>query len=201
MTYQKTKPKNLYSFQESSRAEIKDFVELNHYSHNINGLKITKCFKIMRDSELVGACIFGELSTTAWKKYGDSEKDVLELRRLVLKDECVFNSESWFISKCLKWLKKNTEYKVVVSYADPNYGHSGIIYKASNFEYLGRTATDIVLEDTTTGKIYHSRAMRTKYKGKLKPFAKRLQELDKKGLLNKKKVSGKHIYVYKLKKV
>jgi hypothetical protein len=31
---------------------------------------------------LVGAALFGQLSTTAWKKFGSAESEVLELRRL-----------------------------------------------------------------------------------------------------------------------
>lgn len=87
----------------------------------------------------------------------------------------------------------------MVSYADPEYGHEGIIYKASNFTCLGRTAKDTVYLDSETNKTYHSRALRTKYKGELKPFAKKLNEKLKQGLLIKKEVQGKYIYIFKLK--
>ena len=134
------------------RSQIRDFVESNHYSHNINGLKTSYCFRVVLKSNnaLVGAIIFGELSTTSWKKYGQSEKDVLELRRLVLLDECPKNSESYVVGFCLRWLKKNSTYKVVISYADPEYGHEGT---ASNFKYLGKTSKDKVFIDLETGRV------------------------------------------------
>jgi hypothetical protein len=196
----KTYPKKLYRILPCLRSEVKDFVESHHYSKNINGLKISQCFKVLSlDNLLVGAVIFGQLSTTSWKKYGKSESEVLELRRLVLLDQCEFNTESFVIASCLRYLKKHTNYKVVISYADPYHGHSGVVYRASNFEYLGCTASDTLLKDPDSGKLYHSRAMRTKYNGKFKPFAVRLQQLNAAGLLEKIIVPGKHIYRYILK--
>lgn len=62
----------------------------------------------------------------------------------------------------------------------------------------GQTAKDTVLV-TPEGKEYHSRALRTKYNGKLKPFAERLNEMNKQGLLRVVEVPGKHIYTYNLK--
>lgn len=187
-----------YEISLCNRSEIREFIETHHYSHNINGLKSSYCFKVEDSGKLVGAVLFGELSTTSWKKYGTSEKDVVELRRLVLLDELPRNSESYVVGYCLRYLRKHSSYKVVVSYADPEYGHSGVIYKASNFKYLGQTAKDKVYVDIESGKSYHSRAMRTKYKGKLKPFAQKLRDKFLEGKLLEKQVQGKHIYVYYL---
>lgn len=177
--------------------DVRLFVEQNHYSRSVNGVKISQCFGFYSDGELVGAAVFGQLSTTAWKKYGSTESEVLELRRLVLADSCPRNSESWAVAQCLRWIKKNTNVRTVVSYADPFHGHLGIIYQASNWVYVGQTAPDTLLQ-TPDGKRYHSRAMRTRYNGRLKPFAARLQELHAAGLLVSVAVPGKHAYVYPL---
>ncbi|EEF1427350.1 hypothetical protein C9T98_22225 [Salmonella enterica subsp. enterica serovar Enteritidis] len=179
-------------------AYIRDFVEKYHYSHNINGLKISQCYALNDGDVLVGAIIFGQLTTTAWRKYGKSESDVVELRRMVVSDSCPVNTNTWFMARALKHLKKHTEFKVCVSYADPEHGHVGIVYQAANWTYAGRTAPDIVLE-TPEGKRYHSRALRTKYKGELKPFAKRLCALKEAGELKEVRVQGKYVYLYALK--
>ncbi len=176
---------------------VRSFIEDNHYSKSINGVKITQCFSVDYEGELVGAVLFGQLSTTAWKKFGDTEKEVLELRRLVLLDKCQRNSESRVIGFCLRWIKKNIpEVKTVVSYADPMYGHEGVIYKASNFKMVGMTPDDKGFYDPESGKTYHSRAMRTKYKGEYKPFVKRLRAKLEAGLLEAKILKGKFCYVY-----
>ena len=184
-------------FSPCSLVEIRKFVETYHYSHSVNGVKITQCFKAEYDGEIVGGIIYGQLSTTAWKKFGKTENEVLELRRLVLIDEAERNSESMFIGYTLKWLKGHLSFvKVVVSYADPNYGHTGIIYKASNFTFTGISAKDTGYRDIATGKTYHSRALRTKYKGRYKPFVMVLRDKLAKGELEQIELKGKYCYVY-----
>lgn len=185
----------MIEFKEVVVAEIRDFINLWHYSKSINGCKISKCFAAYNNGLLVGAALYGELSTTAWKKYSDNEKDVLELRRLVTIDKQK-NLLSKFVAWQIKQLKKS-DYKILISYADPYYGHLGYIYQATNWEYLGQTNKDIVLI-TPEGKRYHSRAMRTKYNGELKPFAKRLKDMYDSGLIKEEIVPGKHIYRYNL---
>ena len=128
--------------------EIKKFVEENHYSRSVNGVKIRQCFKVVCAGQLVGGVIFGQLSTTAWKRFATNESDVLELRRLVLKDEAERNSETWVIARCLRWIKRYLpQVKVIVSYADPAFGHVGTIYRAANFAYLGITKGDVAFRD------------------------------------------------------
>lgn len=63
---------------------------------------------------------------------------VVELNRLWLDDALPRNSESWFVSRTLKMLPP----RIVVSYADPLFGHVGIIYRALNFRYAGWTDMD-----------------------------------------------------------
>ena len=95
----------------------------------------------------------------------------------------------------MKWLSKNTPYQLVVSYADPEYGHSGVIYKATNFIHYGMSGTDKVL--MVDGKKYHRRTLR-----KDAPYAEEIR----KRLENKdsdivwKKTCEKHIYIYYLDK-
>lgn len=157
------------------RSEIRDFIEKWHYSQSINGLMSSYCFKLTNDNQIKGGIIFGKLGmANAWKKYGKSESEVIELRRLCLVDDTPKNAESFFIGKCLRWLKQNTDLKRVVSYADPNYGHQGIIYQATNFTQVGRTSKGRVI--IWNGKKYHDKAIRTMYKGELKPFAQRLKD-------------------------
>lgn len=178
-------------------AVVRPFIETYHYSKSTNGCKVSMAFALYEAEEMVGAALFGPLSTTAWKRYGEKENDVVELRRLVCLDRCPRNTESWLIARCLRILKRETEYKICVSYADPYYGHCGTIYQAANWNYEGQTAPDVLLQ-TPDGKLYHSRALRTKYNGDFKPFVKRLRKLQEDGLLTKVLVPGKHIYTYVL---
>ena len=156
------------------RADVRDFIEENHYSQSINGVISDYCFAMSYEGRLIGAMIYGKLAmANQWKKYVRSPSEILELRRLVLVDDTPKNAESWFIGRTLRWLKKNTDVKAVVSYADPNYGHEGTIYKASNFDFVGQTSAGKVI--MWNDKKYHDKTIRTKYKGELKPFAQRVK--------------------------
>lgn len=189
-----------YQIELVERPVVRDFIEKHHYSHNINGLMSSYCFAMYdQDNNMVGAMIYGKLGmANAWKKYGDDPNEVMELRRLVLVDDTPKNSESYFIGYTLRWLKRNTPVRTVVSYADPNYGHSGVIYRATNFEHVGMTSPGRVI--MYRGKKYHDKAIRTKYKGKLKPFAAELKKALETGEAEYVKQLPKHIYVKQLRK-
>lgn len=180
-----------------TRADVKEFIEEHHYSHSINGVKSDYHFRLEHEGEMVGAMLFGQMATRGqWIPYGSSETAVLELRRLVLIDDTPRNSESYFIGRALRWLKRNTDVETIVSYADPAYGHEGIVYKASNFRMVGITApTKVVIYE---GREYHDRALRTKYKGVYKPFAQRLRDAVESGEAVFEKRPPKNIYVYPL---
>lgn len=121
---------------------------------------------------------------------------------MVLLDQVGPNSESRVIGWCLRWIRKNLPgVKRILSYADPLHQHTGVIYRAANFKYVGRSGKDIRYLDPETGKTYHSRALKTKYtagsfKGEFKPFVKRLREKKDKGLLIKVVIPPKHVFVY-----
>ena len=186
-----------YTVQPCERKEIRDFIEKWHYSHNINGLLSQYCFKLMDGDTMVGAMIYGGLGmANCWKKYAENKEDIIELRRLCCIDDTPKNTESYFIGKTLKWLLKNTSIKKVISYADNTYGHRGVIYQASNFKHLGKTAKGRVI--MWQGKRYHDKTIRTKYKGELKPFAKRVKEALEKGEAYYEETKGKEIYLYDL---
>jgi hypothetical protein len=179
------------------RKEIKSFIETWHYSKSINGLKSNYCFKLMDKETIIGAMIYGQIGmANVWKKYADNEHDLIELRRLCCIDNTPKNTESYFIGFTLRWLKKNTDIKKVISYADSNYNHNGVIYRASNFNYLGMTLGGRVI--VYNNKKYHDKTIRTKYNGKLKPFAAKIKSALENNLAQYIKTKGKHIYVYDL---
>ena len=180
-----------------SRSEIAEFIERNHYSGSINGCIADFCFRLDRGEEMIGAAFFGRMAMrNQWKRFADSEDEVTELRRLCCVDDTPKNTESFFIGSMLRWLKKNTPIKVVVSYADLEHGHEGTIYKASNFEFDGfRKGAKVIVHN---GRRYHDKAIRKTYKGELKPFAKRLKQALEDGTAHYETTKGKNAYTYAL---
>lgn len=186
-----------YTVKPCTRKEISNFIELWHYSHNMNGIISDYCFGLYDGDALIGAMVYGKIAmANVWKRYVNKQEDIIELRRLCCIDNTPRNTESYFIGKTLKWLQKNTNIKMVISYADATYGHVGTIYKASNFKYLGMTKPGKVIR--FNGQTFHDKAIRTKYKGKLKPFAEKLKSMLKLGVAYYLDTLGKHIYTYDL---
>lgn len=198
MTKRKRNVKN-FVVSSCERNDIKDFIEKWHYSKNMNGIISTYCFKLEDKGELIGAMVFGWLAmANTWKKYVDKREELIELRRLCCIDDTPKNTESFFIGKCLRWMKNNTEIRKIVSYADAEFNHQGIIYQATNFKKLGMTSKGRVI--IWKGKRYHDKTIRTYYNGKLKPFAIKVKEALDTGKAKYKKTKGKHIYLYTLRK-
>jgi len=179
--------------------EIKEFVKKNHYSHSVIGVSSVYNFKLTYNNKIVGAMIYGYISApNAYKKYVDKKEDMLELRRLCCIDDTPKNTESYFISKTLKWLILNTNVKKIISYADPEYGHNGLIYQASNFEHIGMTNTSKIV--LFNNKKYHLRCLTKNDNGEFPQFKQNIINGIKTGETTFKKTKPKYIYLYDLEK-
>ncbi|MCP4492741.1 MAG: hypothetical protein GY820_36365 [Gammaproteobacteria bacterium] len=179
------------------RKHITKFIEKWHYSKSINGCIADYCYALYDGDTMKGAMFFGRMAmANQWKRFSNNEKEVIELRRLCCVDDTPKNAESYFIGGALRQLRKDWRKGIVVSYADKEYGHSGVIYRASNFTMTGEIpgAKVIILGD----KRYHDKTIRTKYKGELKPFAKKVKDALTTGEAYYKKTAGKYTFVYTL---
>ena len=192
-----------FTVEEIPRKFVDPFIKKYHYSKSTNGIQQKECFGLYTQGnfglpKMIGAMMYAIPSMPATaSKYNPINPDkCLELRRLVCIDDTPKNTESYFIGKTFKWLKSFTDMEVIVSFADQHYGHSGTIYKATNFDYLGETADARVL--MVDGKEMHSRSL-----NQLKrPYGRELNRRYKAGDENIfwKKRKPKHIYVYYLNK-
>jgi len=189
-----------YMVKRVGRSDVSAFIEMHHYSKSINGCIADYCFALYDGTVMIGAMFYGRMAmANQWRKYSATPENVIELRRLVLIDDTKHNAESFFIGATLKMLAKEWNPDgIVVSYADSEHGHSGIVYKASNFLNLGTIpgARVIIYGD----RRYHDKTIRTKYKGELKPFAKRVKDALESGEAYYKNCAVKHVYVYYLNK-
>lgn len=85
------------------------------------------------------------------------EAEVIELHRLHILDVTPRNAESWFIGQALRMLVEDRpEVRAVVSFSDPTAGHVGIVYRATNFLYYGRTRARWFYRDQA-GRLRHPR--------------------------------------------
>jgi len=136
-----------------NKSQIVDFIKKNHYTGSCI-IAPSYVMALEDDGVLIGACVFSVPSRQHIQV--PNIYLLLELNRMFILDCTPKNTESWFLSKCLKWLKKNTTYEAVVSFADVGRGHVGTIYKAANFTLLGSTSKNYHYVDNS-GVYIHKR--------------------------------------------
>jgi hypothetical protein len=94
----------------------------------------------------VGVCIFTglpvpEVAQGAFGLARNEQEGLFELSRLCIHpdtQQSEYNITSWFVSRAIKQLRKDTQVKAIISYADNDF-HTGTIYRACNFKYCGLT--------------------------------------------------------------
>ena len=114
----------------------------------------------------VGCCVFStlpvpEIAVGAFGLERNQQEGIYELSRLCIhpdiqKEE--YNITSWFVSRCIRRFKKDATVRAILSYADNNH-HSGIIYRACNFQYYGLTdkKSDFWIKQSDGSFVKHSR--------------------------------------------
>jgi hypothetical protein len=120
-----------------TREETKDFILNIHYAHRMPSISYS--FGLYETEELIGICTYGKPPSSSLQKgvCGDKYAPIVwELNRLVLKYNRP-NEASFFISRTLKILPRPM---IIVSFADTEQNHIGVVYQACNFIYTGLSA-------------------------------------------------------------
>tara|TARA_Y100000114_G_scaffold119137_1_gene113735 strand:+ start:305 stop:1054 length:750 start_codon:yes stop_codon:yes gene_type:complete len=127
-----------------------------------------------------------------------SRKAVFELVRLFVHDGYGSNIESYLIGEGFKWLKQNRkDIKALISYSDPQQGHVGTIYQATNWLYQGnkiRPNDSWLFKWEEDGKWQHGRTIFPYYGTN---DIEKMRDLVKKDFWVKKELR-KHRYIYLL---
>ena len=93
------------------------------------------------EEKMIGVIVYGDpIGRLTGQSISDEidRTEVLELTRLFIHDGYGSNIESYLIGQGFKWLKENQPHiKALISYADPQAGHVGTIYQATNWIYQG----------------------------------------------------------------
>lgn len=176
--------KNRYKIKPISYKLAMELVVKNHYLHR--KCPCSQAFGLFESDRVVGCVVYGTPSSAPLRKgiCGFDERfNVLELTRLWIEDDTPKNAESYLIGNTIKLLNK----EIIVSYAEINQGHLGVVYQATNWIYTGLSAkrTNWTIE----GLDKHCQTIADKY------TAKELREKygDKFKLVNRPR---KHRYIY-----
>ena len=139
----KKTPKEL-TVKKISNNYANEYVLKHHYLQRKVYVAKNVSYGLFADENCVGVCMFGY---PVWKEYPGlvppmEGAEVPELLRLCTIANLPKNSESYFVSRCLKMMKKDwfeetgKKPKAITSLCDLAFGFNGSIYKATNFELL-----------------------------------------------------------------
>ena len=134
-----------YEIKNVNRKQCEEFLRTRHYL-SLQGCSFRsgRNYALMLDDEMIGLAIFhgvsaGETIKGAFGLGKNEQSGFYELGRLAMDaDHNVPNLTSWFAAQCMKRLRKETNVRAIISYADSAYHHGGI-YQALNFKYYGLT--------------------------------------------------------------
>lgn len=143
-------------------AVAKKILVRNHYLHSLPG-GTRLAFGVFVGASLLGAMAFGVGPSNAHRLFREAvADDCVVLTRLWLSDELPQNSESRVLGIVIRALRRHTNIRFLVSYADPSQGHLGIIYQATNWIYTG-LSNAVPLYDLGDGIARHSRSVSHAY--------------------------------------
>ncbi len=137
-----------FEIKEVSKDTALDMIQKYHYSNTLP--RLNKYFLgVYLDGELVGVVTLGYGTRplhTIQALFKDAKtEDYLEIGRMCMTDDMPKNSESQMLRSVVKWIKANTDIKVLFTWADGMLGKCGYVYQASNFMYVGKSESDIYL--------------------------------------------------------
>lgn len=79
-------------------------------------------------------------------------KKVLALTRLVILPGVPSNACSFLMGRSIRLIEEDGRFVSLVTYADESQGHTGAIYRATNWKYMGRTGPAVRWVDSVLGR-------------------------------------------------
>jgi hypothetical protein len=119
-----------YKVVEVTLNDIEEWLLYKHYAKR--KCNVMFAYALVDGNEIIGVCTLGMPPTPFFSKLFD-KGTYLELNRLITNDGLPKNALSFFVADVLRSIGNY----VVVSYSDPNNGHNGYIYQATNWIYTG----------------------------------------------------------------
>jgi len=159
--------KDDFTIKRVEKSEAEGLLMTYHYlKDESKGFKSGFNYGLYSDGSICGVVIFTGFPVPELAKgcFGLSRNDqggLFELSRLVLHPDVQVsehNLASWFVSRSIRRLRKDTSVRAILSYADDNH-HKGVVYRACNFSYFGLTKPkkDFWIKQPDGNFIKHSR--------------------------------------------
>lgn len=124
-------------------AIARELVERWHYSHGASNTATYLHGLWPRDSFWAQECVgcawwIPPTKSAALATWPDNWEGVLCLSRLVIVPDMPTNAASFLLGRSMRLIDRG-RWPILVTYADEWQGHTGAIYRATNWRYVGKT--------------------------------------------------------------
>lgn len=151
-------------FARCETVELKDVQELVRAHHYAGGGSNTATFRhglYYRDNLIGVAWWIPPTKSAAKANWSGDWREVLTLSRLACVPSAPRNSASFLLARSVKVIRSSGRWRRLLTYADEWQGHTGAIYKAAGWEYLGRTKPEATWVDGSGRMMGRKRGPRT----------------------------------------
>lgn len=119
--------------------EIKQFIERHEWLGKLPARPTHRFIARLKKNGIIAGAIVMATPNAFSHILGKENRDK---EKLISRGACISwapkNLGSWIIMKSIKWMVKNTEFRMFSAYSDPEAKELGTIYQACNFIYLGQ---------------------------------------------------------------
>jgi hypothetical protein len=129
-----------YVVRDVPAREAREFVVEHHYSKGCSNTRVySHGLYRAGETDLLGVALWlpptkvaaQSVNREAWQK-------VLSLTRLAVKPDVPSNAASFLMARSIKLIRQDGRFVSLVTYADDFMGHTGAIYRATNWTYVGQ---------------------------------------------------------------
>lgn len=143
--------KSDYTVATCPLSDLADLIRRNHYAR---GGPNTAVFRhgLFRGVHLVGGAQWLPPTRRAAESVAQDWRGVLTLSRLVVIPGEPTNAASFLLGRSIRLIRADPRWHTLVTWADERQGHTGRIYLATNWVYLGSRLGDPVWVDPGNGQ-------------------------------------------------
>lgn len=136
-----------------SQQEAREFIERTHYAAGCPNTSVARhALRAVGENKLCGVALWlPPTKNAAASVAGEDWRGVLALSRLCVAPGMPTNSASFLLGQSMKLLDRKT-WHTLLTYADTREGHTGAIYRATNWDFLGEVPGSDAWRHRETGE-------------------------------------------------
>lgn len=195
MTTKERLRKSAWEVRDADFGEAKRLIEMHHYAKGGSNTYVY-CHGLFRigEPELRGVAWWLPPTRVAAESVNrENWTKVLSLTRMAILPECPKNAASFLLARSIKLIRQDGRFCSLVTYADEAQGHDGGVYRAANWDYVGRTGPYPRWIDPVSGRQVSPKATVNRTKAKMEELG-----YEKRGAFHKHKFVLHLPVVYRL---